>query len=170
MDALYANGPVMTQLDGYGYGGFIVLKKENNEPLKEALALWKDQPPCGNYDDSDKKEHIHFWDADDIDTLDTYKGKIRVIRAVITKSDKSATTWCFGIIGKHARRLSCQTALKIIRARWHIEDTAFNQWIQYWNFGHVFRHTSNALLAVLLLWTLAFNLLQLFVYRRLKRP
>ncbi|PYS34491.1 MAG: hypothetical protein DMG14_29315 [Acidobacteria bacterium] len=170
VDALYANGPVMTQLDGYGYGGFIVLKKENNEPLKEALALWKDQPPCGNYDDSDKKEHIHFWDADDIDTLDTYKGKIRVIRAVITKSDKSATTWCFGIIGKHARRLSCQTALKIIRARWHIEDTAFNQWIQYWNFGHVFRHTSNALLAVLLLWTLAFNLLQLFVYRRLKRP
>jgi hypothetical protein len=40
LDALYANGPVMTQLDGYGYGGFLVLKKENNEPLKEALTLW----------------------------------------------------------------------------------------------------------------------------------
>src|SRR5260370_14082305 len=38
-----------------------------------------------------------------------------------------------------------------------------------WNFGHVFRHSSNALMAVLLLWTLAFNLLQLFVYRRLGR-
>ena len=25
------------------------------------------------------------------------------------------------------------TALKIIRARWHIENTAFNQWIQHWN-------------------------------------
>jgi hypothetical protein len=24
LDALYANGPVMTQLDDYGYGGFIV--------------------------------------------------------------------------------------------------------------------------------------------------
>jgi hypothetical protein len=34
----------------------------------------------------------------------------------------------------------------------------------------VFRHTANALLAVLLLGTLAFNLLQLFIYRRLKRP
>src|SRR5258707_15771391 len=41
VDALYANGPWMTQLDAYGYGGFIVLKKENNEPLKEALALWR---------------------------------------------------------------------------------------------------------------------------------
>src|SRR5881396_2165077 len=33
----------------------------------------------------------------------------------------------------------------------------------------VFRHTSNALMAILLLWMLAFNLLQLFIYRRLKR-
>jgi hypothetical protein len=170
LDALYANGPLMTQLDGYGYGGFIVLKKENNEPLKEALSLQQGHAPCEQYDDADKKEHIEFWDSDDIDTLDTYKGKIRVIRAAVTKPDKAPTTWCFAIIGKHARKLSRRTALKIIRARWHIEDTAFNQWIQYWNLSHVFRHTSNALLAVLLLWTLAFNLLQLFVYRRLKRP
>jgi hypothetical protein len=170
LDALYANGPLMTKLDGYGYGGFIVLKKENNEPLKEALALQQGHGPCEEYDDADKKEHIQFWDTDDIDTLDTYKGKVRVIRAVISKAGKDPTTWCFAIIGKHARKVSRRTALKIIRARWHIEDTAFNQWIQYWNLSHVFRHTSNALMAVLLLWTLAFNLLQLFVYRRLKRP
>lgn len=169
LDALYANGPLMTQLDQYGYGGFIVLKKDNNEPLKEALALSQGQRPCEEYSDSDKKERIQFWDSDDIDTLDTYKGKVRVIRAVITKPDKEPTTWCFAIIGKLARKLSRRTALQIIRARWHIENTAFNQWIQYWNFGHVFRHTANALMAVLLLWALAFNLLQLFVYRRLGR-
>lgn len=169
LDALYANGPLMTQLDQHGYGGFIVLKKDNNEPLKEALALFQGQRPCEEYSDSDKKEHIQFWDSDDIETLDTYKGKVRVIRAVITKPDKEPTTWCFAIIGKRARKLSRRTALQIIRARWHIENTAFNQWIQYWNFGHVFRHTPNALMAVLLLWTLAFNLLQLFVYRRLGR-
>jgi hypothetical protein len=62
-----------------------------------------------------------------------------------------------------------QTTLQIIRARWHIEDTRFNRWIRYWNIGHVFRHTPNALMAVLLLSTLAFNLLQLFIYRRLGR-
>ncbi len=169
LDALYANGPVMAQLDAYGYGGFIVLKKENHEPFKEALALWQGHRPCDKFDDPDKKEHIEFWDSDDIDTLDTYKGKIRVIRALITKPDKAPTTWCFAVIGKQARRVSRRTALQIIRGRWHIENTAFNQWIQYWNLGHVFRHTSNALLALLLIWTLAFNLLQLFIYRRLKR-
>jgi hypothetical protein len=169
LDALYANGPVMTQLDRLGYGGFIVLKKENHEPFKEALALWRHQAPCQKYDDPDSKEHIEFWDADDIDTLDTYKGKIRVIRAVVSKPDKTSSTWCFAVIGKVARKISRRTALQILRARWHIENTAFHQWVRYWNLSHVFRHTSNALQAVLLIWTLAFNLLQLFVYRRLKR-
>jgi hypothetical protein len=60
-------------------------------------------------------------------------------------------------------------AFRIIRARWHIENTAFHQWTQYWNLAHVFRHEQHALSAVLLIWTLAFNLLQLFIYRRLGR-
>jgi hypothetical protein len=170
VDALYANGPWMTQLDAYGYGGFIVLKKENNEPFKEALALWQGQGPCEIHPDPQSKEHIEFWDADEIETLDTYKGKIRVIRALVTKPEQAASTWCFAIIGQRARHVSRRTALKISRSRWHLENTAFNQWIQRWNFGHVFRHTANAVMAVLLLWMLAFNLLQLFIYRRRKRP
>ena len=170
VDALYANGPWMSRLDDYGYGGFMVLKKENNEPLKEALALLQNKPPCEVYDDAQNKEHIEFWDEDDIETLDTYKGKIRVIRAVITRPEQAPTTWCFAIVGQRARRVSRRTALKITRSRWHIENTGFNQWMQYWKLGHVYRHTANAILAVLLIWMLAFNLLQLFVYRRLKRP
>ena len=169
LDALYANGPVMTKLDAYGYGGFIVLKKNNNEPLKDALALWQGEGPCQQVNDDEKKEHIEFWDVDDIDTLDTYKGKVRVIRAVINR-DGTRKTWCFGIVGKRARRVSRRTALKIVRSRWHIENTGFGQWVKYWNLGRVYRHTPNAILAVLLLWMLVFNLLQLFVYRRLKRP
>src|SRR6266436_1761742 len=170
LDALYANGPVMTQLDQHGYGGFLVLKKDHNEPLKEALALWQEQGPCEHYQDPDKKEHLQFWDSADIETLDSYQGKVRVIRAVVSKPNKEpSTTWCFAIVGRRARQLARRTTLQIVRARGHIEDTGFNQWIQYWNVGHVFRHTANALLAVLLLWALAFNLLQLFVYRRLGR-
>jgi hypothetical protein len=163
VDALYANGPWMTRLDAYGYGGFIILKKENNQPFKEALALWQGQGPCEIHDDPQSKEHIAFWDTDEIETLDTYKGKVRVIRAMVTKPEQAPSTWCFAIVGQRARQVSRRTALKTSRSRWHIENTAFHQWIQRWNFGHVFRHTANAVLAVLLLWTLAFNLLQLFV-------
>ena len=168
-DALYANGPVMTKLDKCGYGGFIVLKKDDNEPLKEALALWEGQCPCERLDDADNKEHVEFWDVDEINTLETYKGKVRVIRAVITKKDGTRKTWCFGIVGKRARKVSRRTALKAVRSRWHLENTGFGQWVKYWNLGRVYHHTPNAILAVLLLWMLVFNLLQLFVYRRLKR-
>ncbi len=170
LDGLYANGPVMTKLDEYGYGGFIVLKKNHNEPLKEALALWQGKDPCQRFYDDEKKEHVELWDVDDIDTLDTYKGKVRVIRAVITKKDGTRKTWCLGIVGSRARKVARTTALTIVRSRWHIENTGFGQWVKYWNLGRVYRHTPNAIQAILLLWMLVFNLLQLFVYRRLKRP
>jgi SEC-C motif/Transposase DDE domain len=169
-DALYANGPLMTDLDTYGYCGFLVLKKENNEPLKDALKLWEIEGRCQSCDDPEQKEHVDFWDVDNIETLESYKGKIRAVRAVVTKADQEKpSTWCFAIVGERARQISRQTALRIIRARWHIENTAFHQWQQYWNMEHVFRHTQNAVSAILLLWTLAFNLLQLFIYRRLGR-
>lgn len=169
LDALYANGPVMTKLDAYGYGGLIVLKKNDNEPLKEALSLWEGQGPCQSLYDEDSKEAIDLWDVDDIDTLESYKGKVRVIRAEVTKGKGSRSTWCFALVGK-ARKLGRRTALCAVRARWHIENTAFAQWVKYWNLGRVFRHTANAVLALLLVWMLVFNLLQLFVYRRLGRP
>lgn len=169
LDALYANGPIMTKLDTCGYGGFIVLKKDDNEPLKEALNLWGSQDPCDRFYDDDKKEHVEFWDVDDINTLDTYKGKVRVIRAVITKKGGTRKTWCFGIVGKRARKVGRRIALKTMRARWHLENTGFCQWVKYWNLGRVYHHTPNAIQSILLLWMLVFNLLQLFIYRRLKR-
>jgi hypothetical protein len=169
LDALYANGPVMTQLDNYGYSAFLVLKKEKNEPLKDALTLWEIEGRCESYEDPERKEQVEFWDVDDMETLTSYKGKIRALRAVVTKPGEHPSTWCLAIIGQRARQLGRRTALQIIRSRWHIENTAFHQWVQYGNLAHVFRHTQNALLSVLLLWTLAFNLLQLFIYRRLGR-
>lgn len=172
LDSLYPNGPLLTRLEKLNYGAFIVLKKENNEPLKEALALWEGQDPCMRIDDSQTGEHIEFWNVAELETLDTYKGKIRVVRAIVTttKPRPVTKTWCIGIVGERARRVSLPTGLKITRSRWHIENTAFHQWVSYWNLNHVFRHTANALMAILLLWSLAFNLLQLFVYRRLRRP
>jgi hypothetical protein len=168
-DALYANGPIMTKIEQHGYGAFIVLKKETDEPLKEALALFAGQPPCDQYEDPESHEHVAFWDVDGLDTLSTFKGKVRVIRALLTRQDQSQSTWCFAVVGDRARRIGRRAAFKTVRSRWHIEDTAFNQWTQYWNLNHNFHHTPNATLAVLLLWSLVFNLLQLFVYRRLGR-
>ena len=68
---------------------------------------------------SGAEEHVEFWDVDDIETLTSYKGKIRAIRAVVTKPGEDPSTWCFAIIGQRARQLGRRTALLIIRSRWH---------------------------------------------------
>lgn len=169
MDALYANGPTMSLLKSCGYGGLIVLKKEHNEPLKEALALWGDQAPCETFDDPDNHEHVELWDVQHIDTLQSYGDKLRVVRGRITKKDGSRSTWCFALVGDRLRTFGRRTALKAVRGRWHLENTGFGQWVQYWNLGRVFHHTNNAIQALLLIWMLVFNLLQLFIFRRLRR-
>ena len=172
LDALYPNGPVMTRLTEYGYGAIITLKKETDEPLKEALALMHNQPPSKVWDDEGRQEHIEAWEVDEIETLDTFKGKIRVVKAEVssTRTGPHPTRWCAAVIGEQARKLPLRTVHKGHRSRWHLENTGFNQWTQHWHLDHVYRHSPGAVVAVLLLWCLAFNLLQLFVYKRLRRP
>lgn len=171
LDALYANGPMMTRLTEHDYGGIITVKKETDEPLKDALALMAGQPPSQAWDDVDKKEHLKVWDVDEIETLDTFKGKARVVRAEVSSGRTGkTTTWCAAVVGERARKLPARTVHRLHRARWHEENTGFNQWTQLWHLTHVFRHTPGAIVALLLLWLLGFNLMQLFAYRRLRRP
>jgi hypothetical protein len=82
---------------------------------------------------------------------------------------REPTTWCVALVGEIAKKVSARMAHRIIRGRWHIEDTLFHQWVTQWNIDHVYRHTANALMAILLIWALVFNLMQYFLFRRLKR-
>jgi hypothetical protein len=166
VDALYPNGPFLTVAKQAGYGVIAVTKKNTDEPLKEALALWKDQSPKVVFDDH-KKERLELWDCPDLETLSTYDGPIRAVRGLVHKQDvDTAHTWCFLVTGA-ATRLSARQVLQVGRARWHIENTGFYQWSQYWEFAHVFTHDAEALPALFGLFFLAFNLLQLFLYRQL---
>jgi hypothetical protein len=170
-DALYANGPFLSLAKQCGYGAIVVLKKDNNEPLQEALALWGNSLPEQVVEDDDKKERVELWRCADLETLSTYDGKIDVVRAVVRKQRAdpdahTATTWCFGATGKAARMHTHRIALAG-RGRWHIENTGFYQWTQYWRFSHVFTHGKDALPALFYIFFLAFNLLQLFLYRQL---
>ena len=97
----------------------VLSKKDNNEPLKEALALWQEQGPCEQYQDADEKRAptCSFGTATTSRHFDSYKGGVRVIRAVVTKPDEEPSrTWCFAIVGKRPRKLARRTALQIIRS------------------------------------------------------
>lgn len=73
-------------------GATVVLRTENDEPLKEALAIWGKNPPQEIVDV--RREHadgrqlhgverISLWDCKWIETLDAHRGHIRVVRAEI---------------------------------------------------------------------------------------
>ena len=166
LDALYANGPFFTLAKECGYGVIVTLKKSHNEPFKEALSVWGEQR-AERVVRNDKGEQVELWDCPELRTLSTYDGPIRVVRGVVhNDSWKKPKTWCFGVTGK-AAGLSSARVLDAGRARWHIENTAFYQFVEYWPFAHVFHHGAVALPALLWIFCLAFNLLQIFTYRQL---
>ena len=168
LDALYPNGPFLTLAKKLNFGVIAVLKKGNNEPLKEALSLWEGKAPDEVVVDLKKKERIELWGCQELKTLMSYDGDIRAVRGIVHKQHADTIhTWCFAVTGC-ATRLSNQKVLAVGRARWHIENTGFYQWSQYWNFAHVFTHGENALPSLFWIFFLAFNLLQLFLYRHLR--
>jgi hypothetical protein len=169
-DALYANGPFLTTLDRLGLGAVIVARKENEEPLREALHLWTDQPPHKIVEDAKARERIALWDCRDLQTLMSYEGKIRCVRASLTRLDRpeeAPSTWCMLVTGK-ATRLAPEKVLAVARARWHIENTGFHQWTTRWKLAHVFRHHPQALRSLFWLFFAAYNLLTLFQYLHLR--
>lgn len=167
-DALYANGPFLTLLRELGLGGVIIARKPTDEPLKEALWLWGDKPANRVIDAKGSQEQVELWDCRDLETLETYQGKIRVVRGRVSKTGASSpSTWSVLVTGK-ASRLSARQVLAVARGRWHIENTGFHQWTTRWQFTHVFTHDGNGILALYWLFFAAYNLLTLFLYRRLK--
>jgi Transposase DDE domain len=169
-DALYANGPFLTTLDRLGLGAVIIARKENEEPLREALQLWAGQAPHKIVEDEKAREKIALWDCHDLETLTSYKGKVRCVRAQVTRLDQPAkppSTWCMLVAGK-ATRLAPEKVLSVARARWHIENTGFHQWTTRWRFDHVFLHHPIATPALFWLFLAAFNLLTLFQYLQLR--
>ena len=197
LDGLYPCGPVFDKLSQYNYGACVITKNRKNDPYRFADEVWaiKDKPDLV-YDDPDTKEHIEFFRLNGVDALSSFDGSVDMLKAVVTKIPKEkvkkigtkpnksrgrninignknkkpkTSTWVMALVGK-AKRLKPMVALRIMRARWHIENTAFHQWVTRWNFGHCFRHTPNAIHAVMHIWAIAFNLMQLFFYRRLNKP
>lgn len=170
-DGLYPNGPVLTLVKELRMGAVIIARKESDEPLKEALRIWGNEPPHQVFVDEEAGERIELWDCRDLETLGTYDGPIRVVRGQVTKlkgpKTGNVSTWCMVVTGK-ATKLAPRQVLAVARGRWHIENTAFGQWTLHWKFTHVFTHDGNGILALYWLFIAAFNLLTLFLYRQLR--
>ncbi len=192
-DALYANGPFLTLVQQLRMGAVIIARKDSDDPLRSALEIWGDSPSEKVVFDHEAQEQVELWDCPGLETLSTYEGPIRVVRAKVTKASLSEPkvgranaghrsarrlrevpqrpakprTWCMLVTGK-ATTLPAQKVLAVARSRWHIENTAFHQWTVRWRFGHVFVHDDRGILVLFWLFFAAFNLLTLYLYRQVR--
>jgi hypothetical protein len=58
--------------------------------------------------------------------------------------------------------------VRICHSRWHIENKCFNETVNTWNGDHIYRHTSNAVIASLLLLFICVNIFNIFLARNIK--
>ena len=65
--------------------------------------------------------------------------------------------------------MELKTLFKIIRARWNIENSIFNNLKKECSLKHCFVHGGKAVEAVLYLIFIASNIMQLFLFRRLRK-
>ena len=86
-DGLYANGPFLSLVEKLRMGAVVLARKEGDEPLREARRIWKGQPPQEVVTDEKAGERIELWDCPEIETLDTYKGPIRMVLGRVSDLD-----------------------------------------------------------------------------------
>ena len=97
--------------------------------------------------------------------MDNVEQRLRFVKFAIKHKDKKRTqimlvTTCMD--------MTLKTLFKIIRARWDIENSIFNNLKSECGLEHCFVHGGKAVEAVLYLIFIASNIMQLFLVRRLK--
>ncbi|WP_243450440.1 transposase [Desulfosporosinus sp. Sb-LF] len=98
--------------------------------------------------------------------MDNVEQLLRFVKFAIKHTNKQRTqimmiTTCM--------EMALKTSFKIMRARWDIENSIFNNLKRECGLEHCFVHGGKAVEAVLYLIFIASNIMQLFLFRRLKK-
>ena len=98
--------------------------------------------------------------------MDNVEGPLRFIKFALRHKNTKRTQI---MIVTTCMDMALKTLFKIIRARWDIENSIFNNLKTECGLEHCFVHGGKAVEAVLYLIFIASNIMQLFLVRRLKQ-
>ncbi len=148
------------------------VKNERLNIVKDALGIFSDREADSVWDvktKNNKITRVSAW-SENIDMSGVESG-IRFIKfmedVINLKTGEILKTSEIWIITT-AKNMSLDTLRKITHARWGIENNIFRQLKNQWHMDHCFMHHENGLEATLMFMIIAFNLMQLFFFRRLK--
>lgn len=169
VDAWYAKGPFLKAVQRLGWAVVSVLKQERYEIYQEATALSRQQEPL-RWKDSNRQ--IQLWEVKDLPFTEESLGAIRVVlaqenwrqarrvggRKVL--EDKQ-TNWRW-MSTRELDGYESKVIWEIGHYRWGIENHAFNELTQAYHLEHCPHHEPVAIVAWLLILSLAFNAFEVF--------
>lgn len=168
-DALYDCEPWRALAQNHGYRVVHAQKDKRKDPGHAARqALDRRDPgrrsPDWTYTDPDTQNVYRVWEQ----PID--EGTRRYIDA--TRTSKNGTVHRATLVTDLPKDAANAVAVvRLYESRWWIENTAFHELQGRWSFGHAYVHKDRpaAVLAYVALAILAFNALQMYVYRHLHR-
>ena len=177
-DALYSNGPMLRFMrEGRpAYHLIAILKKEKEEPLKDAIDVYARLPPTDQYYDEAREEWVRVWDTGEFATLASCPFPLRVLKVqkvAVKKAQRKArlnwddpktvaTWWILTTLPRE--ELPAAAVFDVQRHRWD-QENGHCELTQHWGIKHNFVHHPVATPAVMLLIAIAYNLFQLFCHR-----
>jgi len=172
-DAIACNAPWINTLKQYNIDGVVRVKDKRLNIVKDALGLFKNREANKVWEiknESNKKTNVSAWEEDiEMSGVEEAIRFIKFVEEIIDlKTNKIIERKEIWIITT-AKHMELETLRKIIHARWGIENNVFRQLKNQWHMDHCFIHDEIATEATLMFMIIAFNLMQLFFFKRLKK-
>ena len=172
-DGLYVRAGFFQLALGHSKDVIAVLKDERRDLLKDARGVFELEKST-SYDVGNVKREC--WDVEHFTSWTQLNGDVRVVRSLeasyvkrqrTKKIEKKVSDWVWvSTISK--QRLSTENFVNFGHGRWKIENTGFNELVNYWHANHVYRHDPVAIEAFGLLTMIAFILFHAFINLNLK--
>ncbi len=166
-DALYMNAPFINLVDEIGMDCVIRAKDMRLSIVKDALGLFSKSACSETFHDTRKT--VEVWDANGF-SMEGSKKNIRFLRfceswTTPKGKQEQREIWAITTLQKP---ISAHTIWLIMCKRWDIENNGFRMLKSYFHADHSYIHHKDANEKILLFILMAFNLLELFLFRRIK--
>jgi len=162
-DALACNSIWINHCKSLGIDAIVRAKNNNNKSLRLAKRTTNKSEAVEIWGNEQGFEKVQVYQS--TFTMDNVEQPLRFVKFAIKHKNNLRTQI---MIVTTCMDMKLKTLFKIIKARWDIENSIFNNLKTECGLEHCFVHGGNAVEAVLDLIFIASNIMQLFLFRRLR--
>ncbi|WP_347707941.1 transposase [Clostridium sp. C2-6-12] len=148
----------------HGVDAIVRTKNNNNNSIREVKKRVNKSDIVETWTEERGFEKIEVYESEF--TMDKVLEPLRFVKYTMKYPNKKRSQI---MIVTNCMNMELKTLFKIIRARWDIENSIFNNLKRECGLEHCFVHGGKAVEAVLYLIFIASNIMQLFLFRRLRK-